>query len=96
MSWRTLVADAAAKAMLGTEPMDGPFELHLTFTLPRPKSAPKKRLLPDRKPDLDKLCRGVFDSLRSIVYTDDARVCVLSAEKIYGAPAGVKVVAIQL
>jgi Holliday junction resolvase RusA-like endonuclease len=53
----------------------------------RPRSAPKSRLWPDRKPDLDKLERGCLDALTSAaVIEDDARVVRLSSWKRYALP----------
>ena len=91
VSWRTLVADAAVKAMNGRAIFDDPIQVCATFVLPRPPSIPKKRLHPDRKPDLDKLVRAIGDALTGVVYTDDARICAWHVDKRYGAPAGVTI-----
>jgi crossover junction endodeoxyribonuclease RusA len=63
----------------------GAVRLRLTFTMVKPKSAPKKRVtLPDKKPDLDKLQRGVFDSLTQAgVIDDDARIVHVEASKVF-------------
>lgn len=58
----------------------------LTFWIGKPSSAPKKRLEVAVKPDLDKLCRAVFDSLAGILFADDAQVVQLHARKAYGLP----------
>jgi len=55
-------------------PLDGPVELHVTFFLPRPKSAPKRVQYPATKPDLDKLTRAVGDALAKVAYTEDSRI----------------------
>lgn len=68
------------------EPMImGPIELHVIFTLPKPKSAPKsRRTWPDRKPDLSKLVRSTEDALTDAgVYEDDARIVRLVVEKVF-------------
>jgi len=60
----------------------GPISITMVFTLPRPKSAPKSRLYPDRKPDLSKLVRSTEDALTNAgVIEDDARIVHLIAKK---------------
>lgn len=65
--------------------VNGPVHVIVTFTMPKPKSAPKtKRTYPDRKPDIDKLCRSTMDALVTAgVIEDDARVVWLWAAKTY-------------
>lgn len=70
---------------------DEPIACDLTFYMPRPASA-KKRVHCAVKPDLDKLCRAVFDPLIGVVITEDSRVVQLTARKVYADaenPAGV-------
>ena len=71
-------------------PISGPVQVDVQFTLPKPKSAPKSRRFPDRKPDLDKLVRAALDSLGcgvgAGVIFDDAQVVMVTAEKRYGDP----------
>ena len=65
--------------------ISGPIAVEMTFTLPKPKSAPKTRVtFPDRKPDLSKLVRSTEDALTDLrVWEDDARVVDLRAKKVY-------------
>jgi len=64
----------------------GPVFFFLTFTLPRPRSASKKRIWPDRKPDLSKLIRAVEDALTDAgVWEDDARIVMCLSAKYYVA-----------
>lgn len=82
--WREAVKHAALEAMAGQPPMDGPLCLDVVFTLPRPKSAPKKRTHPDGTPDLSKLIRSTEDALTDAgVWADDARVVRVLASKLY-------------
>ena len=83
--WRQDVKAAAIEARKGAAPLDGPLRVRMVFTLPKPKSAPKRRrTYPDRKPDLDKLCRSTLDSLvESGVIADDARVIELTLLKVF-------------
>jgi Holliday junction resolvase RusA-like endonuclease len=54
----------------------GPSDVAIGFYLRRPASAPPpSRTSPDRRPDLDKLMRGVPDAFTTAdAYQDDARV----------------------
>lgn len=54
----------------------GPVRVDLEFVLPRPKGAPKKRTpAADKRPDIDKLLRAVFDAIGSAgVWRDDSQV----------------------
>jgi Holliday junction resolvase RusA-like endonuclease len=92
MSWRSVIAAEAAKAMAGRAPIDAPVSITATFYLPRPESAPRRRTLPDRKPDLDKLARALGDSVEGICYATDSRIVEWHLAKRYGAPARVEVV----
>jgi Holliday junction resolvase RusA-like endonuclease len=80
--WRDSVGWAAREA---GERLAGPVCVEMVFTLPKPKSAPKRRVTyPDRKPDIDKLVRSVLDSLKVAgTIEDDARVISLKAMKVY-------------
>ncbi len=75
------------RTMSAWEKMDteGPVSVHVVFTLRKPQSAPKRiRTWPDRKPDIDKLCRSTIDALTDAgVWEDDARVVRLVATKCY-------------
>lgn len=78
--WRQSVKFAALEV---GERIAGAVKVSITFTLPKPKSAPKTRTTwPDRKPDIDKLVRSTFDALSEAgVFEDDARVVELAAAK---------------
>jgi crossover junction endodeoxyribonuclease RusA len=87
--WRADVRTAALAAHPGP-PMPGPLPVAVVFTLAKPKSAPKRRRVwPDKRPDIDKLTRSTFDALTSAgVYIDDAQVVRLYAEKTYAGDPG--------
>lgn len=88
--WRESVKWAAISAKgLAHKPFDGPLAVTVTFTLPKPASAPKTRVtFPQRKPDLDKLIRAVFDALTDAgVWVDDSRVVAVAASKVYPGKA---------
>jgi Holliday junction resolvase RusA-like endonuclease len=82
-----LKAKARKLAKLGN--LDGNLTVDLIFYLTRPATV--TRALPNVKPDLDKLVRGVFDGLKGFIL-DDARIVNVTATKLYapyGSPAGV-------
>lgn len=85
--WRQDVKAAAIEAvghLMGIA-FFGPVTVHMIFTLPKPKSAPKhRRTWPDRKPDLSKLVRSTEDALTDAgVWEDDARIVRCVASKVY-------------
>lgn len=83
--WRKEVDHAGRVAMAGRAPLDGPLRVTMTFTLPKPTSAPKtRRTYPMRTPDLSKLVRATEDALTTAgVWVDDARVVELTTAKRY-------------
>lgn len=83
--WRQDVKAAAEVVMAGRAALDGPLVAVMTFTLPKPSSAPKtRRTWPCRKPDASKLARSTEDALTDAgVWTDDARVVELVSRKVY-------------
>jgi Holliday junction resolvase RusA-like endonuclease len=83
--WRQDVKAAAERVMAGRAPLDGPLVAVMTFTLPKPTSAPKRmRTWPCRKPDASKLARSTEDALTDAgVWTDDARIVSLVVHKVF-------------
>lgn len=92
LPWRDAIAVRTRWAMgdLGlTEPLEGPLTLTATFTLPRPKSAPRSRWAPDRRPDLDHLLRACGDGITAGGgWVDDSQVVNVIASKVYGPMPG--------
>lgn len=72
--WRKLVESVAAATK--AETLDGPLAARMVFTMPKPKSAPKRRQTwPDRTPDLSKLVRSTEDAIVTAgLIADDARI----------------------
>ena len=90
--WRDTIAWHVRQNMadLGLQPFEGPVAVRVTFTLPRPKSAPKSRWAPDRKPDGDKLERALFDGITAGGgWVDDAQVVKCEWSKAYPADGNV-------
>ena len=84
--WREAVRAETQRTMAATRllTMDGPVMVRITFYLARPKSAPKKRVVPAGRPDIDKLARAVLDGLtEGGAWLDDGQVVTLHASKVY-------------
>lgn len=90
---RICAQDAMKKAE--HPPLEGPVSVSVRAVFPVPASWSKAKR--DRafwktsKPDLDNLIKLIKDSFNSIVWVDDAQVCEVRAQKVYGLPAGVTV-----
>jgi Holliday junction resolvase RusA-like endonuclease len=67
----------------------GAVSVEMTFTMPKPKSAPKtRRTWPATRPDLSKLVRSTEDALTDAgAWEDDARVVYCVASKVYPGEA---------
>lgn len=87
-SYENLVRLAAAQAReaagLCGEILDGPIIVTLTAFCARPKSAPRAKLLPTSRPDIDNVVKAVLDGA-SILWRDDARIIELRAKKLYAS-----------
>ncbi len=86
--WREAVVKAVEEAREGTSwaTLDLPVVMDLVFTMPRPQSAPKRRrALPDRRPDVDKLTRSTLDALVTarVMHEDSRVVAFRRLEKLY-------------
>lgn len=99
--WKAMVSDAALQAMGTAAPLNGALRCSLDFYERRPKShfntknelnaTGRRRPYPTKKPDVDKLVRGAFDAMSTIVYVDDVQVVMVTAAKFYGGWDGVSV-----
>jgi Holliday junction resolvase RusA-like endonuclease len=86
--WRDRVGWAALEARNKQgwpENYEGVVCIFVRFFFAKPKSA-KKRSDHTVKPDVDKLSRGLLDSLTGILFKDDAQVVLLHASKWYELP----------
>lgn len=74
--WRQDVVASAIAARGSNPPLDGALIVRMIFTMPKPKSAPKRRRTwPNRTPDVSKLARSTEDALTTAgIWADDARV----------------------
>jgi len=83
--WRADIA-RVAKSVIWEKATES-VEVHLTFTLLKPKTV--KRNEPHVRPDIDKLIRAVLDGLTGVAYDDDQQVTKITAVKEYGTVEGV-------
>lgn len=79
--WRATVALAAAEKVKTLT--DRAVTVEIVFRMPRPKSLPKNVQHHTKKPDIDKLVRGIFDALTGVVFADDSQVVAHRAAKRY-------------
>lgn len=66
--------------------LSGPIRITLDFIFPRTKSMiwkskPMIRVPKDTKPDIDNLCKSVFDALNGILFVDDSQIWECHASK---------------
>lgn len=84
-AWRSAIVLAAKQEFYRSESVamfDEPVKVSITFYIDKPKKP--KWLFPATTPDLDKLVRGVFDSLtQAKVWVDDCLVVELFAREIW-------------
>lgn len=96
--WREEIILAAREAMMSTDlwyKTEKPVRVECVFFFPKPKTV--KRDFPSVAPDLDKLCRALFDALTTAgVYLDDAQVVDLIAVKRYSESSGVSVKVVEV
>ena len=85
-AWRKAVAKAAKETMGGADPWDCPVWLAVRFHLPAPGSPRWPQAATGF--DLDKLTRALLDGLTGVVFVNDARVCKLTAEKVWSDVGG--------
>jgi Holliday junction resolvase RusA-like endonuclease len=93
-----------AKAAMGaSELLEGALEAFIYVTFPVPASYSKKRTeacLSDsekhtKKPDLDNICKILFDGMNGIVFKDDSQITSIHATKVYGEVAKVELIVRQ-
>ncbi|MFJ5294496.1 RusA family crossover junction endodeoxyribonuclease [Streptomyces sp. NPDC088348] len=85
--WREQVTAAIQAALLrgDAQPITGPVYAEITFTMPKPVSAPKRRrTYPAVTPDIDKLERSTYDAItKAGMWEDDGRVIENHNRKVY-------------
>lgn len=105
--WRAAVAAEAVIAMRGKELLSGPLKLEAVFSFPRPQShygtgknagvlKASAPLWKTGKPDYDKLLRAAGDALTGTAIRDDAMIVTGSWRKMYGNPAGARLILTEI
>jgi Holliday junction resolvase RusA-like endonuclease len=102
--YENLVKVAAAEAMKGATPMQGPIRLGVSILLQIPASWSKRKqaqaldglIAATKKPDADNVLKAIKDGMNGVVYLDDAQAVEIQVMKRYAAVPGVSVVAEEL
>ncbi len=100
VAYEGLVALAAAQAMAGSKPMEGPVRLGVSILLPIPSSWSKRKqamaldglIAATKKPDADNVLKAIKDGMNGVVYVDDAQAVEICLVKRYAAAPQVMVV----
>lgn len=89
---RAIRAMALAQTSQDMRPLSGELYVSIEFVWKHPKSWGKKRIAELRersiykssRPDIDNLCKGVFDALNGVIWNDDSQIVAIHAWKRYG------------
>jgi Holliday junction resolvase RusA-like endonuclease len=99
-TFENIVREAAQGAMADLSAYGGPVELEAHFSLPIPKSWPKRdralaiegKIQADGGPrgggDLDNYLKAITDGMNGVVFTDDCQIVRVIATKRYGEEPG--------
>lgn len=89
---KAIWAMALAQTTQDTRSLSGDLYVSVEFVWEHPKSWGKKRVAELRerciykpsRPDIDNLCKGVFDALNGVIWNDDSQIVGVHAWKRYG------------
>jgi Holliday junction resolvase RusA-like endonuclease len=94
LDYEKIISDHARLAMGSSEPLEGPIDAFIYFSMPIPVSYSKKRaeackqgIERPMKMDIDNQVKAIFDGMNGIVYKDDSQIVSLHATKVYGEPS---------
>lgn len=95
-SFMGVLRSASKEAMNGAAPVDEPIELQVVASYLAPKRTKAKQAHPasgfkPTRSDLSNSIKIIEDSLNGIVWTDDARIAVIHAAKVYGDHPGLTI-----
>lgn len=87
--FKASVRMAAQEAYQGP-PLEGPLSMSMVFVMPRPgrlrwKKRPMPRCWHSQAPDADNLMKSTLDALKSLLFVDDASICMASAKKVFAS-----------
>jgi Holliday junction resolvase RusA-like endonuclease len=86
---KTVRAENLIRAALADKGAFGegvPLRLEATFYRPRPKSLPKRVVMPVSRPDLINYVSLLADAIEKFVYQSDSQITTLVAKKRFGFP----------
>lgn len=91
VNYENLVQFSYLQQYKGLESMQGYLKMEIYFLMPIVASTSKKRkqlmlerkILPDKKPDIDNCIKSITDALNGIAYADDKQVVEVHAYKYY-------------
>lgn len=69
----------------------GAVHVRVEFHFKRPKSAPKRRLYPTVRPDIDNLTKTICDAFNGVLWHDDGQVVALYCCKVYSPEEGITI-----
>lgn len=89
---KAITAMALEQTTQDTRLLSGDLYVSVEFVWGHPKSWGKKRVAELRercvykpsRPDIDNLCKGVFDALNGVIWNDDSQIVGVHAWKRYG------------
>lgn len=89
---KAITAMALAQTTQDMRSLSGDLYVSVEFVWKHPKSWGKKRVAELRercvykpsRPDIDNLCKGVFDALNGVIWNDDSQIVGIHAWKRYG------------
>lgn len=88
--FKRAVREAASNKF--AKPLDGPLSMHVTFSIPAPKSDRKRaNSVHAQKPDIDNLLKAVMDALSGVAWVDDSQVWMVRASKWWSSSGAVAV-----
>lgn len=99
VAYEGLIAHAAQAAMAGRPMLDGPVAVFLVLDCQVPASWSGKKQrealagehMPTTKPDIDNVCKAVFDGCNGVLWRDDVQVVDVRVRKRYAATPCVRV-----
>ena len=92
-SWvRSCAVDKMKEMDLQPFHRDIPLSIRVEIGLSRPKSKPKRYVMPTSKPDCDNVLKGIQDALESICYQADQQIVSTFVQKRYVDVPGVSVI----
>lgn len=90
-AYKALVKLAAAQAMGGSPPADGPLRLEWREHRRRASGYRKRDIYPTKRPDCTNLQKLLEDAMTGVVWQDDSQVCVQLGAKVFDDGPGPRV-----